>query len=151
MTLQAALTVGALLAASVASAADPLATSPYFKTTGSGAALEIKGGAKSVFFGISLEALKPLPKGAVIAAEFDNPLAAAAPLKAGYTPKPGEKTVTLRSDALDCVVNNRNYTITVRLYADAAHRKLLGTHIQNVSLKIPQSAIEQVGIKECGS
>jgi len=148
MKLAAPLLCAALLTLP-AHAADNLAATDWFKTSGSGVALEKRNGNNHVFFGIGLTPVKKLPAGAVIVAEFPNPADAAHPLEASLTPKAGEEKLSLRSDPVECIVNNSDYTITVKLYTDASRKKLLGTHVQPLALKVPPPAIKELALKEC--
>jgi len=59
----------------------------------------------------------------------------------------------LLSPVLDCVTNNRLYTIHVRLFQPGAdgNKIQFGSHEQQLSLSLPQQMIDQMHLKICAS
>jgi hypothetical protein len=129
---------------------DPV-VSEYFKTKGGGTATEPKDGVVFAYFGIILEPLKPLPENAVLVAEFENPQYPAKPYVTEHVPGADEKKIVIRSEKFTCVVNNRDYRISVKLYSAADRASLLGEHVQPINFRMPKKYLQQLGLKECAS
>ena len=129
--------------------ADPV-TSEYLKTAGGGTAVDTKDGARFAFFGIVLKTVKPLPPNAVLVAYFDNPREPSKPLTTEYTPREGEAEIVIRSEPYTCVVNNRDYRVTVKIYSPDKST-LVSEHIQPISFNMPKKQLQQLRLKECDS
>jgi hypothetical protein len=140
----------AIASTKVAAQASPV-TSEYFKTKGGGTALDSKEGVRFAYFGLILEPMKPLPEGAVLVTEFENPQDASKPLTTEYTPSAGEREIVLKSSTYTCVVNNRDYRISVKLFTDRERKVLLSEHIQAITFSMPKRYMKQAGLKECDS
>jgi hypothetical protein len=102
-------------------------TSEYFKTTGCGFVVSREN--KEIVEGITLAPTKPLPPGAVVVAEFENPSNRDAPLKATYTAKGDETTIVLKSPPMKGL-KVATYRIVVSLYADSTETASLARHEQ---------------------
>ena len=77
-----------------------------------------------------------LPRGAFVEAEFENPVAGAAPLVAGRA-FDGEPGLSIFSPPLKGV-RPRSYEVVARVYASADKKQVLGVHTQ-----VCQSLIDQ--------
>ncbi|MBV9126909.1 MAG: hypothetical protein JO117_02355 [Verrucomicrobia bacterium] len=84
---------------------------------------------------------------------YENPQRGAAPLIERRTVRPADKRkpIVLRSPPLTGLRTGRNYTTTVKIYADAAHTNSLGTHVQATANHIPQELLDHPRPAAAGS
>jgi len=140
-----------LALAGAAAAQDPPAPvqSEYLKSAGGGFAMNNG----RVLYALRLAVVKPLPAGTALEAEFENPADAAHPFPVNYEPKPGENDFRLFSPPLDCITNNKLYTIRVGLFQPGAdgNKVRIGSHEQQFSLSLPRQMIDQMHLKICPS
>lgn len=132
----------------VSRAADPdPATSEYLRTV-SGLFVYSKLD-NSNRLNIGLAPLKPaLGRGSLyLEARFGNPQRRAEPLTKHVTvPAGSRQPVFLSSPPLHSMQDGRAYMVTVLIYADAAHKKLLGIHKQAIVYHaLPEDIFRQLG------
>jgi hypothetical protein len=127
------------------------AESEYFRTSGGGVGVDSKAGARVVYFGIVLQLRRSLPDNALLLAEFENPSDPSKPLRTEYRPKSTEKSITLTSEPLSCIVNGRDYAVVVQVLEGEASSSAIGEHRQAISFRIPASQMISLGLRQCGS
>ncbi len=143
-------TIATLLAAGLALAsparADGTVKSALLETLAASAAIEIDPQTGAGFkYALSLSPNKKLKETWYLVAEFTPKADPASAVTVRLTAKPGEKRFMIFSDSQPMWLLG-DYTVVVRVYADAEGKTLLGTHEQPVPLPIDRRALEAAGI-----
>lgn len=136
------------LAGAAAAQSPPEPTqSEYLKSVGGGFAMN----SGHTLYTLRLAIIKPLLARTTVEAEFENPADAAHPFPVNQEPKSGDSDVRLYSPQLECVINNKLYTIRIRLFQPGAdgNKIQIGSHEQQLSLSLPQRMIDQMHLKLC--
>ncbi len=123
-----------------------LAVSEYFRTApGSGTIT----GTGHVQFLLSLDRVKPLPTGAVITVEYEDPAAPSRPVVADYGPPRGAGPLHFESRRFRCADPGRTYHVTVRVFAGARRRTVLSTHVQPFLYQGTQGEMREFKLPRC--
>jgi hypothetical protein len=105
----------------------PAASGPYFTTKLCG--VDLNGKKKDIHLRIELAVAKPLPRGAFVQVEFENPADRGVPLIVGRAVAGSERTLHFVSPAVTGV-RARGYEIVTRVYASSEKKQVLGQHTQ---------------------
>ncbi|MEF8754219.1 MAG: DUF4124 domain-containing protein [Accumulibacter sp.] len=101
-------------------------------------------------FTLNLNLHENVPAGALIEAEFENPLDPADPLRSSVVVEVSGKTqvkqlsVSLMSPSVT-VIQCRNYLVRVRAYRDAKSREVLDTLEQQIQSRVDSTVWQQLG------
>lgn len=112
--------------------ADPsfFSSSEYLETEQVGFDIKPRGKSGDIVYTLGLSVIKPLPLGALIEVEFENPEDAKHPVFVEYEPQLNQEWIQLVSPPVKGFVANREYMLLVRVYADKKRTKLIGLHQQ---------------------
>lgn len=128
--------------------------SEYFETFGGGIVIDPSSSPPRSFYAITLLIQKPLPVGSVAVAEFENPQPGGEPIRVIADPTGhsdlGDR-LTIPSPALPCMINNRNYRVSISLVTAADSMQVISTHGQLINVALPPQLLRELGVAECGS
>jgi hypothetical protein len=91
--------------------------------------VDLDGRKRDVHLRIELALTKPLPRGAFVEVEFENPADRSVPLMVGRAILGNETTLRFVSPAVTGV-RARGYEVVTRVYASAEKKQVLGQHTQ---------------------
>ena len=107
----------------------------YFSTKLCG--VDLDGKTRDVHLRIELAVTRPLPRGALVEVEFENPADRTVPLRVSRTVSGSERTMLFVSPAVSGV-RARGYEVVARAYSSADKKQVIGVHTQ-----VCQSLIDQ--------
>jgi len=132
-----------LILAGIAHALSPPkpSVSEYLRSTGAGFAMSREDGVQyAMLFAIE----KPLGESIYATVLFENPEKGGAPLQKVVTLSADAKELSVKSDRLSVLHNNRKYLVEVRLYSDEGRARLTSTHRQEVLFSMPRKYLGQL-------
>ena len=119
--------------------------SEFLKTTGGGFMLE----EGLPVYAMNFEITKDLPSGYHLTFLFESPKKGQPPIKAIDYLKADENHIVVRSVPLECIRNNKRYTVEVKIYADDSESELISTHKQKIEFRLPKQIVKQAGVPIC--
>lgn len=139
---------------SLAQLPDP-SESEYFNTSRAGVVIDPATQPPEITYFLVLQPKLEIPAGAIAVIEFENPADSDRPLRdvlrLDQPITASDRLITLRSPNLECITNDRNYRLSVTLFADAQQRQILDTYEQMIYFTAPEAQLQQVGVVQCSS
>jgi len=95
-------------------------------------------------YALSFDVVKSPPGTLYVIVEFESPVEAGKPMTTEVVVQPGKRSFQTRSPSVHEIKNNRRYGVNLKLYADAACTRLIGTHHQDVLFSVPRQMKSQL-------
>lgn len=111
---------------------------PYVEIVGGGFVFNYR--IAEVFYGVTVVAHRPLPPGAELTAEFENP-AGGSPIRVSRQARDNQTRFSLDSGPLQGVMADRDYTVVVTLSVPSG--EVLETHTRVIRSKLDQSVLPE--------